>query len=197
VVQQAEQELLTLQQAERMALHAAQFAESRGFLFRIRAGVADLLSRSPALRSVLSHLQKLTHLDPRERHRLENEALARRHARERLDIERQKRFLARIETRERRSREAALQQELREALKRAADAPSLTEDVEETNPWERRLYERGELTRTFNDEADFEEGGDSGDDDDGFDPGQGPGPGDDDDGNAPKYGRRKGKGHRR
>lgn len=59
----------------------------------------------PALRSVIGHIQKLTHLDPRERHQLESEALARRHAREKLDIERRRRMNAAIETRERQSLE--------------------------------------------------------------------------------------------
>lgn len=76
-LQQAAQELLVRQQAERLALHAAQNTESRGLLFRVRSAVADLLSRTPGLRSVLSHLQKMTHLDPKERHRLEDDALAR------------------------------------------------------------------------------------------------------------------------
>ena len=108
-VQQAEQQLFTRQQAERLALHAAQKSESRGFLFRVRSAVADLIRRTPGLRSVLSHIQKMTHLDPKERHRLENEALARRHAREKRDIERRRRTLARLETRERQSLEKAVQ----------------------------------------------------------------------------------------
>jgi Relaxase/Mobilisation nuclease domain len=59
-VQQAEQQLFTGQQAERLALHAAQKSESRGFLFRVRSAVADLIRRTPGLRSVLSHIQKKT-----------------------------------------------------------------------------------------------------------------------------------------
>jgi len=199
VVRQAEQELFTLQQAERMALHAAQHAESKGILFRVRAGVADLLSRSPGLRSVLLHLQRFTHLDPRERHRLENEALARRHARELRDIERQKRFLSRIETRERLSRERALRRAMEEGRKSAqAETLDTSGELEEGNEWRRRLSERGDLTRMFNDESDFEEGDDSGDDGDGLEPGEDPGPGDDgEDGNTPKFQRRKGRGYRR
>ena len=112
-VQQAEQQLFTRQQAERLALHAAQKSESRGFLFRVRSAVADLIRRTPGLRSVLSHIQKKTHLDPKERHRLENEALARRHAREKRDIERRRRTLARLETRERHSLEKAVKREQR------------------------------------------------------------------------------------
>ena len=118
-VRQAEQELLIRHQAERLALHAAQKSESRGFLFRVRSAVADLIGRTPGLRSVLSHIQKMTHLDPKERHTLENEALARRHARERREIERRNRFLARVEKREQRSLERALlrEQRLQEAAR--------------------------------------------------------------------------------
>jgi hypothetical protein len=110
--QQAEQQLFTRQQAERLALHAAQESESRGFLFRVRSAVADLIRRTPGLRSVLSHIQKKAHLDPKERHRLENEALA-RHAREKRDIERRRRTLDRLETRERHSLEKAVKPEQR------------------------------------------------------------------------------------
>jgi hypothetical protein len=112
-VQQAEQRLFTRQQSERLALHAAQKSESRGFLLRVRSAVADLIRRTPGLRSVLAHIQKGTHLDPKERHRLENEALARRHAREKRDIERRRRTLARLETRERHSLEKAVRREQR------------------------------------------------------------------------------------
>jgi hypothetical protein len=52
-------------------------------------------------------------LDPRERHRLEDDALARRHAREKRAIEGRRRKLALVETRERLSREKALSREQR------------------------------------------------------------------------------------
>jgi uncharacterized sporulation protein YeaH/YhbH (DUF444 family) len=69
---------------------------------------------------VLSHIQKKTHLDPKERHRLENEALARRHAREKRTIQRRRRTLARLETRETHSLENAVRREQR--LQEAAQA---------------------------------------------------------------------------
>lgn len=79
---QAEQKLLLSQQQERMALHAAQKAEARGLFFKVRARVAELVVGSPALQSVLGRITERVGLDPRDRHKLENEALDRRHARE-------------------------------------------------------------------------------------------------------------------
>jgi hypothetical protein len=105
---QKEQQLLTRQQAEKLMLHAAQETEKAGLLYRVRRAVADLINRTPALRSVLGHIQKLTNLDPRQRHALEGEALSRRHEREKLEIERERRVLSRLESREIRSLEKAL-----------------------------------------------------------------------------------------
>jgi hypothetical protein len=149
-VQQAEQQLFTRQQAERLALHAAQISESGGFLFRVRSAVAELIRRTPGLRSVLSHIQKKTHLDPKERHRLEKEALARRHAREKRDIERRRRTLARIETRERRSLERAVERERRlQEAARLEVAPAATQI-------ESRTWREGELQQEFDTAAGFD-----------------------------------------
>jgi hypothetical protein len=49
----------------------------------------------------------------RQLHRFESEALARRHAREKRDIERRRRTLARLKTRERQSLEKAIRREQR------------------------------------------------------------------------------------
>jgi Relaxase/Mobilisation nuclease domain len=159
-IQQAEQQLFTRQQSERLALHAAQMSESRGFLFRVRSTVADLIRRMPGLRSVLSHIQKMTHLDPKERHRLENDALARRHAREKREIERRRRALARLETRERHSLEKAVmrQQRLQEVARlEAAQAAARIES---------RNWLEGDLQQEFDTAAGFdryvEEAGDEG-----------------------------------
>ena len=70
---QREQALFLTQQQERMALHAAQKAESGGVMFRVRSKVADLVAGTPALQSVLGHVSNRVGLDPRERHKLENE----------------------------------------------------------------------------------------------------------------------------
>ena len=66
---------------------------------------------------MLSHIQKKTHLDPKERHALERDALIRRHEREKLDIKREKRMLSRVETRERQSLEKALRRSVQQARK--------------------------------------------------------------------------------
>jgi hypothetical protein len=179
-IKQAEQEMLTRQQAERLALHAAQKAEGEGILFRVRSAVADLLGRTPGLRSVLSNIQKMTHLDPRKRHQFENDALARRHSREKFEIQRRKRFQSRIEKREALSREKALRREQRLAqearLERERNAEqSRTVDnkakqdfydvARDDGLWKHREFEDGELSESFNDAAEFAQGGDNSDDD--------------------------------
>jgi hypothetical protein len=213
-VRQAEQELLVRLQGERLALHAAQESEARGFLFRVRSAVADLIARMPGLRSVLSHIQKMTQLDPKERHRLEREALDRRHARERKDFDRRKRVLDRLETREIASLERALRRELREmqleldlshtaaeALSRADNRAmqDFHDAARDQGLWRKREFREGDLTVGFNDAAEFVEGaGKGGGDDDGYAPEQDAGadnPGDDDDNGGPKMGRRRRKGY--
>lgn len=207
---QAEQELLTRQQAEKLALHAAQKSESRGVLFRVRSAVADLIGRTPGMRSVLSHIQKMTHLDPKERHRLENEALARRYAREKLDIERRRRGLARIETRERQSLEKAMRREhqLREAarLERERSAEQARAVVNmamqdfydaarDQGLWKDRQFEEGELSVSFNDAAEFLDGAESGDEDEGFAPDCNDSADDDGDDDGPRHRRKRGRGY--
>jgi len=161
---QAEQELLTRQQAERLSLHAAQKSESAGLLFRVRSAVADLMKRTPGLRSVLAHIQEKTHLDPKEKQRLENEALDRRHARERRDFERRKRVLAQLETRERQSLEKALRKEQRlqeEARLKAAQARPMvakarqdfSEAAGDQGLWRSRDFAKGELLESFNEQT--------------------------------------------
>nr|WP_302474490.1 relaxase/mobilization nuclease domain-containing protein [Roseococcus sp. MDT2-1-1] len=216
-LQQAAQELLVRQQAEKLALHAAQRTESRGFLFRVRSAVADLLSRTPGLRSVLSHLQKMTHLDPKERHRLEDGALSRRHAREKLEIERLRRLHARLDTRERASLEKAMRKA--ERLEEAASL-ALVRDAEQTRSaddmamqdfydaardqgfWKKQEFAEGDLRERFNDAADFAHGADEADEgDDGYAPDlrNEADDDDDDDGGPPRHRhrRRKGYGYRR
>jgi hypothetical protein len=100
-----EQDLLTRQASEKMSLHAAQWGDGQRLVFRMRSAVADLIDRTPALRSVLGPLQKKIHLDPRARHALEWKALAQRHERERCDLEREKTLLSQVEARERMSLE--------------------------------------------------------------------------------------------
>lgn len=170
----AEQTVLTRQQAERLSLHAAQVAESRSAIFRVRSAVADLIGRTPGLRSVLGPIQKFTHLDPRERQRLENEALTRRHQRERLEIERKKRLAARLEARERQSLEKELQREERLAREMEGKARrDFAQAARDPAQQQAKGAESEDLTVTFNDAAEFVEGADraGGDDDDDRKPG--------------------------
>ncbi|MBY0224615.1 MAG: relaxase/mobilization nuclease domain-containing protein [Hyphomicrobium sp.] len=121
VIDERSQRLALTHASERMALHAAQKAEG-GRLFNVLAGkVFELLERVPGLRSVVGHLRRNPALNPVERHRLENEALDRRHGREKKGIERREAALDMIEARERRSlirdlvRETRVEDQLRMA----------------------------------------------------------------------------------
>ena len=149
---QREQALFLTQQQERMALHAAQKAEAAGVMFRMRAKVADLVAGTPALQSVLGHIAGRAGLDPRERHKLENEALDRRHEREKIALEGRKKALDKIDRRER----MALDRELkREALAARAETvrravPKQEEKLARTDP---RLLEEDGLGAAFNDKA--------------------------------------------
>lgn len=168
-----EQALLVRQASEKLALHAAQQRESKALLFRVRSAVADLIGRTPALRSILGHIQKLTHLDPKARHRLERETLARRHAREKIDIERKKRALAKIEAREQRALGRGRAQTRDQAqqidpAKRHKGRQDFFEAARDQGLWRKRDPKEYELTVRFNDAAEFVEGADrvGGDDDD-------------------------------
>ncbi|TXL75143.1 relaxase [Vineibacter terrae] len=213
-VQIAEQELLTRQQEERLLLHVAQLAESKGFLFRIRSTVADLIGRVPGLRSVLGPLQNLTHLDPKERHRLEDEALSRRHARERQSIERRKGKLALVEKREQQSRAKALRLEQRLEGKIRLTAEQSAHISKETlaqaehkamqdfydaardqGLWQQRVFEEGELRQTFNDAAGIDATPPNSGDGDSHTPDPHDDPDDDGDDDDPKMRRRRGKGY--
>lgn len=175
---QAEQQVLTRHQDEKLALDAAQNAESGGLLFRMRARVADLISERPALRSVLCHITEKAGLDPRDRHRLEQQALARRHARERVALAGRKRAIEKIEKRERASLDRDLKREMlqrmvrQEQLRATAKAEGLgtreAADILRTDP---RLLEERAFQDEFNHEAvgedHYEDDDRGGDDDDG------------------------------
>jgi hypothetical protein len=102
IIEGKRQQLAITHASERMALHAAQKAED-GRLFNVIAGrLFDLFDRVPALRSVIAPLRRNPAINAAERHRIENEALDRRHARERYGIDRRGAALDMIEARERR-----------------------------------------------------------------------------------------------
>lgn len=169
-LQSKEQELFTRQQDERLQLHAAQAREAKGVVFKVRSAVADLMRQTPGLRSVLAPVQKLTGLDPKERHALERDALTRRHAREKLDIEREKRTLSRLERREQRAQEHKWQRELRKAKEMQAKVrQEFDKAAHDHIVRDKTDSDDGELSTNFNDTAEFVEGADrvdEGDDDD-------------------------------
>lgn len=136
-------------------------------VFRMRSHVANLISGSPALHSVLGHISERTGLDPRERQRLENEALERRHEREKIVIAGQKKALDKIDRRERVSLERDLKREgLMERTKKKEKVAAEDKDevrVQRTDP---RLLDEGALGQEFNAEAQVSQG-DSADDGDG------------------------------
>lgn len=167
----AEQDLLTRHQHEQLALDAAQKSESAGLFFRVRASVASLIEKTPALRSVLGHITSRTGLDPRERHQLEQQALARRHGRERRPLEGRKNAAAKIANREEASlrrdlKREALQRMLRqERLRAAAKSEGLDLRGAEFLRTDQRLLEEGGLVEKFDaavyDADDHHDDGDS------------------------------------
>lgn len=152
------QELLIRQQQERMALHAAQAKEKSGLFFRTRRAVADLIGKTPALRSILAPLQKMTGLDPLERHKREGEALVRRHQREKRLTERKERFLARIEQREAMAMERKLAALEREDRALTPENSGIDHELSHLETPQRRVFERGNLQVEFNDAGAFQVG---------------------------------------
>lgn len=156
---QTEQAMLLTQQQERLALHAAQHAEATNKVFRLRSRVADLISGSPALRSVLGHISERTGLDPRERHRLESEALERRHEREKIVLEGQKNALDKIDRRERSSLERDLKREaIRERAEHDEKQSAQAKEKSQSQKTDPRLLEDGALGDEFNAEAQADQG---------------------------------------
>lgn len=145
VIEGKRQQLAVTHAAERMSLHAAQLAEDSK-VFNIIAGkLFGLFERVPALRSVIGPLRRNPAINAAERHRLESEALDRRHARERYSIDRRAAALDMIETRERRGlirdlvrqarvddvqRQARTEQRGREARETADDITAAKTDAE-------------------------------------------------------------------
>lgn len=122
------QALEIVHRAERLALHAAHKSEQDRLFNRVAGKVFALFDRVPALRSVIAPLRRNPAINPGERHRLENEALDRRHDRERRAIDRRATALDLIDARERRGlirdlvRQARAEDLLREAGTRQREA---------------------------------------------------------------------------
>ncbi len=96
------QQLAITHASERMALHAAHKAEQDRLFNRIAGKVFALFDRVPALRSVIAPLRRNPAINAAERHKLEDEALERRHKREHKSIDRHAAALDKIDVRERR-----------------------------------------------------------------------------------------------
>lgn len=147
------QQLAVLHASERLSLHAAHKAE-QDRLFNILAGkVFALFERVPALRSVIAHLRRNPEINSAERHRLEDEALDRRHERESRAIDRREAALDKIEARERRGlirdlvkqtrvediqRQAQTEQREREARETAHDITAEKPDHEQRSAADER-----------------------------------------------------------
>lgn len=130
-------------------------------MFRLRSAVIELIGKTPGLRSVLSHIQKLTNLHPNERQALERMALARRHGREKKDFVRQKRLASRIETREKQALEKALKREARLAAELDGKAQHDFNEAAQDQMAQQSVGSGSEeLTVDFNDAAEFAEGAD-------------------------------------
>lgn len=159
-----EQDLLIRQQHERLTLEAAQKLDSERLGFRARRYVAELIAKTPVLRSVLGPDQKITGIDPRVRQVKERTALARRHERERADIARSKRLLAKLENRERQSLEKAAKRDHSNELRREFSAgkaqhmdnramQDFYDAARDLELWKEHHFEPGDLYGAFNEAA--------------------------------------------
>jgi hypothetical protein len=97
-----------------MALHAAHKAEADKPFARAAGAIFALFDLVPGLRSVIAPLRRNPKINPAERHRIENEALERRHQRERLVLDRRTKALSRLEAWELRSLETAVRRQVQE-----------------------------------------------------------------------------------
>ena len=102
VIDARRQALEVIQRAEKLSLHATHKAEQGKLFNKVAGKVFALFERVPALRSVILPLRRNPAINAGERHRIENDALERRHAREQRSIDRRARALDMIDARERR-----------------------------------------------------------------------------------------------
>lgn len=125
------QKLELVQRQERMALHEAQKKERERPFARAAQLVFGLLGRVPVLRTVLMPFAKNPSLNPEERHKLENEALDRRYARERQYCDRRLAALDRVEMRENKSlaRDQRQMEGAQEALRQGRDSEAFWENA--------------------------------------------------------------------
>jgi hypothetical protein len=114
-VERKHEALKAQHQIERETLKDAQGSERKGVVSaRLRSrpkGVIAFLSRITGIKALVKMHEHHQDKQRAESHRLQREALARRHARERQDFDRHFRALDKVETRERRSLETQLRRE--------------------------------------------------------------------------------------
>lgn len=122
------QTLLTVHASERLALAAAQHAESQRPFTAAAMRVAALIRRTPGLRSVLAPILRSPMINPSMRHAQTREALRRRHAREKALMERRLDVFAMLEKRERASLRAAATRRLRNEERRRARQAARRDD---------------------------------------------------------------------
>src|SRR5690606_31293833 len=105
-----------------------------GRLFNIIAGrVFAVMDRVPGLRSVIAPLRNNPAINAAERHRIEDEALKRRHQRETKAIDRRAAALDKIEARERRGLVRDLVQQARaDDVQRQAQTEQRQREAHET-----------------------------------------------------------------
>ncbi|CAH1666213.1 Relaxase [Hyphomicrobiales bacterium] len=141
-IEEKRQALEVTHRAERLSLRAVHKSE-QDRLFNVIAGkVFALFERVPALRSVIAHLRRNPAISADERHRLETEALGRRHERERNSIDRREAALDKIEARERRGlirdlvQQARVEDQMREAqtTQREREARQTADDITAVRP---------------------------------------------------------------
>ncbi|SDI63556.1 MULTISPECIES: hypothetical protein [Bradyrhizobium] len=117
--------------AERMALHAAHKSEAAKPFARAAGAIHALLDRVPGLRSVIAPLRRNPKLNPVERHRIERDALDRRHERERFTLGRRYAALGRLDVWEIRSLENTVRRQVQEMkTARGQKAETLQDRIE-------------------------------------------------------------------
>ncbi len=125
------QEIATEHAAERMALHAAHKSESDKPFARAAGAIFALFDRVPGLRSVIAPLRRNPKLNPGERHRIERDALDRRHGRESYALDRRYAAVGRLDAWELRSLENRVRRQVYEMeTERGQRAETLQDQIE-------------------------------------------------------------------
>lgn len=114
------QTMLTTHASERLALAAAQHAESKRPFTAAAMRVVELIERVPGLRAVLAPILKNPAINPAQRHAQSRDALHRRHEREKALSDRRLEVLGKLEARELASLRTSLTRKMRNDERRRA-----------------------------------------------------------------------------